>query len=241
MHGVLTHASLARIPAAALTRLGRLRAYASVEVRLDDHQVWVRWDEAGFQILSALLPVHGAEFFERVGTRWHRCGSSLPAFRTPEDGYVSLASALTPARVHAVQNDAEPLAKLVFALQRSATPRSPRALLCKPGALANWAEMAMLAQFKGLEAVRSGDLVLVMATGDAGLPPLAHAERYWGERLLCPLGYRPDPDLPESALLPALGIRDDECGLVRHAAVEVIPRGAARPLSRASARLAADE
>ncbi|MCA8910866.1 MAG: hypothetical protein KDB82_04125 [Planctomycetes bacterium] len=239
MHGVLTHASLARIPASALALLGRLRTYASVQVRIEEQRAWVRWDEAGFQVLRALLPVEGAEFFEKLDSSWHLCGYSLPAFEIPEDGFVPLAMVLTPAAVHTVPDEAEALPRVQFALKRSSEIHSARALLCKPGALAVWADMATLGEFNGILAARSGDLVLVTATGDASLPPLAGAERYWGERLLFPLGYGPDPDLPESALLTALSIRDDEFALVRHAAVEVIPRGVLQPLTRASARLGA--
>ena len=239
MHGVLTHASLARIPASALVLLGRLRAYASVQVRVEDQRAWVRWDEAGFQVLRALLPVEGAKFYEKLDSSWRLCGHSLPAFEIPEDGFVPLATVLTPAPVYAEPDEAEAVHKVLFALKRAAAVQPARAMLCKPGVLGTWADMATLAEFSGLEAARSGDLVLVTATGDANLPPLAGAERYWGERRRGPLGHRPDPDRPESGLLAALGVGDDEFALVRHAAVEVIPRGVLQPLTRASARLGA--
>lgn len=242
MHGVLTHATLARIPASALALLGRLRAYASVEVRIEGEQAWVRWDEAGFEILRALLPVAGAEFYGRLDSKWHLCGRSLPAFEIPEDGFKPLATMLTPARVHVVadtSDDQNAQPRVLLGLKRTSLYQAARAVLCKPRALSDWADMATLSELRGLEAAQSGELVLVRAIGDAPLPTLAQSERYWGERLLCPLGHAPDPDLPESALLPALGVNDDELALIRHSAIEVIPRGALRTLTRASARLGA--
>ncbi|MEZ5991693.1 MAG: hypothetical protein R3E76_05010 [Planctomycetota bacterium] len=242
MHGVLTHATLARIPASALALLGRLRAYASVEVRFEGEQAWVRWDEAGFEILRALLPVAGAEFYERLDSKWHLCGHSLPAFEIPEDGFQPLATMLAPARVHVVTDaatDHSTLPRVLLGLKRTPVFRSACAMLCKPQALSVWAGMATQSELRGLEAAQSGDLVLVRAIGDAPLPVLPNSERYWGERLLCLIGHAPDPDLPESALLPALGVNDDELALVRPTAVEVIPRAALRSLTRASARLGA--
>ncbi|MCA8914716.1 MAG: hypothetical protein KDB90_04825 [Planctomycetes bacterium] len=235
MHGVLTHASLARIPAEDLPLLGGLRAYASVEVRLDGTHAWVRWSEAGYEILRALLPVRCAEFFEKLDRHWHLCGHSLPAFEVPDDGFVPLASVITPAPVLLVADDDEVLPRVVLALRRAEEPRPAVALLTTPKALAAWVDMASQAEIAALEAARSGELVLV--TGER-LPPLM-GERYWGERLFCPLGWMPDPDLPESALLQALGVQAHELALLRKGAVEIIPRSALSSLSRASARLGA--
>jgi hypothetical protein len=235
MHGSLSNATLARIPANALSLLGGLRAYASVQVRLDGARAWVRWDEAGFDILRALLPVRGAEFFEKLDSRWHLCGHSLPAFDVPDDGFVVLASVLTPAATMPVPDDDEVLPRVVLALRRAAAPRRATAMLATPLKLAAWADMATQREIAALEAAQSGELVLLIGER---LPALS-GERYWGERLLCPLGWAPEPDLPECALLEALGLKPDELALIRRGAVEIIPRGALRTLSRASARLGA--
>ncbi|MCB9895979.1 MAG: hypothetical protein H6839_16215 [Planctomycetes bacterium] len=232
MHGTLTHASLARVPVDALPLLGRLRAYASVRVRLEGERAWVRWDEAGFEVLRALLPVHGAEFFEKLDAHWHLCGHSLPAFEVPTGDFVPLASVVTPSVAKPIADDADTLPRVVLALRRTDATRASCALLTTTKALAAWADMATQTEIAALEAARSGELVLVSGSR---LPALA-GERYWGERLLCPLGWAPDPDLPESALLEALGVQANELALVRKGAIEIIPRGAFRTLTRASAR-----
>jgi hypothetical protein len=235
MHGVLTNATLARIPVAALPLIGGLRAYASVQVRVEGSRAWVRWDEAGFEVLRALLPVQGAAFFERLDRHWHICGRCLPAFDVPGDGFQPLASVLTASRVQVVTEAGLSFPKVVLALKRSNQPRDAAALLCGANSLAAWADMAPTARITALSVARSGELVLV-----SGRPlPVFDGERFWGERLLCPLGWAPDPELPEDSLLQAIGARPEELALLRPGSVEIIPCDALRPLTRASARLGA--
>jgi hypothetical protein len=235
MHGVLTNATLARIPADALPLIGGLRAYASVQVRIDDARAWVRWDEAGFEILRALLPVPGAEFFERLDKHWHLCGRSLPAFDVPQMGFLPLASVLTPSRIQPVEYADVTFPKVVLALKRGSQPRNATALLCAPQALAVWADTAPTVKIAALSAARTGSLVLLCGQL---LPPI-EGERFWGERVLCPLGWAPDPDLPEDSLLQAIGAGPSELALLQPGSVEIIPRDALRGLTRASARLGA--
>lgn len=233
MHGVLSNASLARIPTSALHLLGRLRAYASVQVRVDHGFVWIRWDEAGFEILRTLLPVEGAQFFERMDAHWHLCGHSLPAFDIPEVGFVPLATALVPGPQKTFASIDEPSPRVVLALKRSTVTQRTTALLCNLKTLGEWAELAPTREIESVQAARCESLVLL--TGQR-LPSIA-GERFWGERLLCPLGWAPDPALPESALLEAVGVSDSELVLMRGAELEVIPSDALRTLTRASARL----
>ena len=70
---------------------------------------------------------------------------------------------------------------------------------------------------------------------------LEGGERYWGQLLLAPLGFCPDPYLPEAALREAAGIDADELLLLRHGKAEALPRAALGRLSRAALRLAAGE
>jgi hypothetical protein len=54
-----------------------------------------------------------------------------------------------------------------------------------------------------------------------------------------PLGFRPDPGWPESALCDALGLGDGELVLLRESGATAVPAEVLRPLTRAAARLAA--
>jgi hypothetical protein len=73
------------------------------------------------------------------------------------------------------------------------------------------------------------------------LPPLPGAERFWGARVLIPLGYRPEPALLESALLEVLHLMADELAVWTLDGAEVLPRSALQPLTRSAVRLALAE
>jgi MoxR-vWA-beta-propeller ternary system protein len=98
-------------------------------------------------------------------------------------------------------------------------------------------------------AAHSGEDALLMGKH---LPATPRGQRYWGKNLLISLGYRPQPGLPERELLAALGVREDEIGLLRlpHAeasedeeasVLELLPVEAFEPLTRAGIRLALKE
>lgn len=55
---------------------------------------------------------------------------------------------------------------------------------------------------------------------------------------MTPLGFRPEPLLPEAMLASALALNPDEIALVHSEGMEVIPAEAFAPLSRAGVRLA---
>ena len=61
--------------------------------------------------------------------------------------------------------------------------------------------------------------------------------RFWGETVLVPTGFRPEPDLPAAALRAALGVAADELLVLDETGAEVIPRAAFEPLTRAGVRL----
>ena len=79
-----------------------------------------------------------------------------------------------------------------------------------------------------------GDVVLL---GDK-LPLLPGATRYWGQSVFLPLGFRPEPNLPESALREALELSADEIALLDADGVEAIERSLFAKLKRAAVRLA---
>jgi hypothetical protein len=70
------------------------------------------------------------------------------------------------------------------------------------------------------------------------VPLLPRGERLWGERLLVPLGLRPEPALPEIDLLTALDVGREELAVLQAEGVEVLPAAALQPLTRAGIRLA---
>lgn len=231
MPGVLHNATLARVPAADLSRLGPLRGAPGLAVRLEGDSAWVRWQSADATIVGALLPAPGAAFFERRDGDWLPCGKRIPV-DVPTEGFLPLESALLPQPRATVAAQAANLAPLRFTVVRSTRSQPCSAIVCTPAAVATWAAMATDAEIAGLQACRSGTLVLV--TG-ARLPLIAGGERFWGEHVLLPLGWRAEPDLPESTLCEAAGCGPEEILLWRDGAV-FVPRKAITPLTRAAAR-----
>jgi hypothetical protein len=109
---------------------------------------------------------------------------------------------------------------------------------CYLTGLKQWADLVPSAQLAALRAARFGSWVLLL-----GSPPplLPDGERYWGQRILVPLGQRVEPALPESALCEALALRPDEVFLLGASGGEVVSLEVFQPLTRAGTRLAVPE
>jgi hypothetical protein len=219
-----------------LPLLADLRLRSDVRVRLEGQAAWVYWLAGDRDVLLRVLAVDGAVIFEHRDRRWYRPGCHLPSFAVPDDTDARpLLSLLTPAPV-AAQTTTASVVPILWRLVRDPQPRPARALCCSLSELAAWAEQATSRQMAGLEvAIDAQGQVLVMGEQ---LPPLIVGPRYWGRRLLLPLGWRPEPNLDENALCAAAGLRPEELGLWTPAGVDVVERETLRPLTRAAIRLA---
>lgn len=233
MRSILANAGLARLPASALALAGRLRGAGRIGVHLDGSIAWLRFDAPAPDIISALLPAPGAIFYELAGKQWRRCGSRLDA-DVPVDGFTALEAIIFPAAAPSPEPPPDLPPPAVLTLAPSDKPEPARALLCKAAALAAWASLAPDAAVTTLRAARAGGSVLLL--GDA--LPAIDGRRYWGERVMLPLGIRARPDLPESTLAEALAVPSDCLALIDET-LELVPLSAFAPLSRASARLGA--
>src|SRR5262249_10790966 len=133
---------------------------------------------------------------------------------------------------------AVPLRRCPLTLVRDSQSHPTTALRCDVASLAAWAERATTAQLSAVTGIRSNKVVLLRG---GKLPMLPGARRYWGDRLLSPLGYRPEPALPEDAVLAALEAGKDVIVLLEFEGVELLPLHAFEPLTRAGVRLALAE
>src|SRR5262249_25100136 len=149
-----------------------------------------------------------------------------------EDVARPLASVVTPSPVMSLPARLE-RATVCLSLVRDGRFRPATALLCSMTDLARWADSATSHQVDGLRAARHQESVLVCG---ASLPPLP-GQRWWGGGVLIPAGYRPDPDLPESALAQALSVSAGDVVLLTAEGAERVPAATFGPLSRASIRL----
>jgi hypothetical protein len=232
-------ACCACLPAAGLAHLAPLRARADLRVLLRDGRAWAFWPAGDAGLARHVLAIAGAELFARRDGAWYRLGRHLPAFDVPgEAGARPLASALHPAPLRPEASTTAAWRPLRARLVRDDRPRPASALRCTLAELGRWAEGATSHQLAGLEAATCAGWVLLRG---ARLPALAGAARFWGRAVLVPLGWRPEPALPEAALAAALGLAPDELAVLGEAEAELVPGGAFGPVTRAGVRLALRE
>jgi hypothetical protein len=227
----------ARLPAPALAALAELRRDPEIRVTLAGEYAWVRWDAGNAAVLRRLLPLPGVELFARRDASWHRPGAHLPAFDVPADldaGSIALARAVTPLPIRARGPVGKAPLPVRLGLSREARVREATAMRCTLADLGRWAEMAPTADLHALESVWAGEVALILGRR----LPAVDGERFWGDRLLSPIGFRPEPDLPEPALCRALGVAEGAIVVLEADGFEVVPRVAIGPLSRAGVRLA---
>jgi hypothetical protein len=231
----------ARLPAAALAHLGPLRVRTDVRVLAQGGELWLRWPAGDEEVLHRALAVRGAEVFARRDGSWYAPGRSLPTFGVPDELPQTLLHLLSPEPV-TPKAGAPAVRPVRLTLARDDTVRPAAALCCALADLDRWAEGATARRLAALEAAHcpapGGPRVLLLGER---LPPLPAGERFWGRSVLAPLGWRPEPALGEAALRAALDLQDDEIALLTPEGVEVVPRSAFRPLTRAGIRLALRE
>ncbi len=233
----LDDATFAIIPAHALALLAPLRDVAGVTVALDGSRARVAFPSGARAVLERLLCAPGVELYERRENAWHRAGSSLPAFELDTRGsFIPLARALTPSHVEAEIAPQLRVTPVALTLARSEKPRECTAALYDLRALCAWADMASSRVIESFRAAMQGERVLVLG---ANPPWLDGAQRFWGERVQCPLGFELTPQAPESAICESLGLREGEIVVVGENGADVVPAGAIAQLTRAGIRLAA--
>jgi hypothetical protein len=253
----LSEVGCASLPLAGLAALADVRCVRSVDAAIEGDRVWVRWPAGDEQFPLRVLSVSGAELYvERDGV-WFRFGSRLPSRGWPKGAVAEpLQFLLSPAFPDPETPRAEQLRRCSIALVRDPRPRPAAAMSCDISALAAWAERATTAEIGAVEGIHSDGSVVLRGRKLPMLPapspyPFPHpggegrvrgpARRYWGERVFVRLGHRPEPALPESAILAALNAGEETLALLDFEGVELLPLHAFQPLTRAGVRLALTE
>ncbi len=229
----------ASLPATALLLLASLRTEPTLRVAQADGVLWLRWSPGRMAVVRALLPLTGVQLYVQREPHWHRRGAALPAWDFPATlDFQPLDRVLFPAPMKPIPTPTTQLQPCRLSVRADDEPRATTALFCPAEALLPWADTVPSVQLRKLRAAVLGGRLLVI--GDA-LPLLPQGQRCWGRRVLLPLGARPDPDLPESALIEAAGLADDEILLYRDDVWEAVPTTCLEPLTRAGLRLLARE
>ncbi len=113
-------------------------------------------------------------------------------------------------------------------------PRRTTAIRCDFQSLARWSDRATSWEIGRLRGAICENRVLLRGEP---LPVLAGAERFWGDRVLVPLGLRPEPDWPDKTLREAAGIDDSEILVLTPQNAEAIPISSLQSWSRAGIRM----
>jgi hypothetical protein len=239
MSAPLAEVCCACFPAGELAALAEVRCVSGVRVALAGGRAWLRWQPGDDRVLRRVLPIRGVQLYFLHANRWHRFGHHLPAFDFPiQLEYRPLDEVLIPAPVEPIAAPAWDCAPFVLALARDDRPRPTAALACALVDLASWADGMPAVRLAELHAAQLEGRVLLLGKR---LPLLPVSERFWGQRVLVPLGFRLDPSLPETFVLRALGLNDDELLLIRAEKCEVLSRSVFEPLTRAGLLLAYSE
>jgi len=242
MFNCFADACRARLPLEHLEALASLRVVPGVQVLRDETNLWLRWETDGDLVLRVILPLPDAVLFERREDRWHRVGEHLPSFDVPTLGdFQPLANMLFPAPVLPVAPPVRtppPWQLQTLRLVSDPTPRVTSAVLTTRAALLAWVDAVTSARLQTLQFAHCDDDALLLGRR---VPLLPSGLRFWGERVLRPLGFRVDPDLPERALLAAFGSEPGELAIVRDDRIELVSDDVLRPVTRAAVRLAAEE
>jgi hypothetical protein len=242
-----------RIAIEDLRVLADLRGRVEIRITVMGDRAWVFWEPGTAPmpevLVRRLLPLPGVEMYTQRGGTWYRVGARLPAFGVPlgagSEG-APLERIVLPKPMTAVPPADVAASPVCLRLVRDSPCRArpARGLLCSLARLAAWAEDATSERLAALQAAwtagpeaGSNDHDVLVLGAPGSLPELPDGVRFWGVDLLVPIGFRPDPELPEPALCRAVGAGPDDLVVLHGQDSERIPRAAFRPLSRAAVRL----
>ena len=190
--------------------------------------------------------------FARRGGHWYRPGEHLPAFGLPigdATAGLPLKNILFPRPMTVASSTSRetttPSTLRLRARSPESTSAGPRGRLAALETLADWADRETTARITSLSGAWIADpdgesgQCEVLVLGEPGtLSTSMGGTRFWGIDVLIPLGFRPEPDLPEPTLRRLFGAGPDDLVLLDFEGYGAIPREVFRPLTRAGIRLA---
>jgi hypothetical protein len=230
---------LACLPRDRLAELAEIRCVPGVRVALASDRAWARFEAGDERVVRRVLPIAGVRLYARRDGSWFAHGQHLPAFEVPENlDDQPLHQVLTPAPVQPVAAPPPTLRPLPLTLVADDRPRPTSGMTCDLAGLAAWADTVPTVRLATLRAAHHQGRVFLLGQR---LPLLASGERFWGQRVLVPVGQRLEPALPEGAIGAALGLLPEEILILRADKAEIVAREALQPLTRAGLRLALRE
>lgn len=236
MTSALNAVCCARLPVAELARLGPLRARDDVHVLRDGERLWVFWTAPDRDLAAWLLSLPGVELIQRQADGWRGLGQHLPTFDVPDPHSArTLPTLLSPAPLEPIAPGLALWKPVEVKLVSDEQPRTTTALLVSLAEVVRWADTATSHSLAKVRAARREERLLLRGK----LPPLL-GERYWGDRVLLPAGWRYEPAVAEGVLAKALHLDAEDVVLLTSTGADVIPGCAFAPVTRAGVRLAAE-
>jgi len=234
-----TEVSAARMPMAGLLAFAAIRNRSGITIQRDENDVWVIFPAGDAEVLRCLRPVIGVQFLARRGSSWLQFGKRVPTVeKTRLLGGLPLDKAIFPTSLAADPPIDSPIMPVPIRIVRGGSIEAATAVRTNVESLAHWADAATTSELVVVRGARCGSEAVLLGQR---LPMLAGAQRYWGKRILVPLGFCSDPELPEALLLEACGAANDEIVLLDFGGASMIAESAFEPLTRAGLRLAARE
>ncbi len=235
----------ASLPISSLGSFADLRRDRHLRIVVQEDLAWIVWDSPDPALVHRLMTIPNSRLFSRESGGWTLLGNRVPSFNLPidVDNGRSLVHEIIPAHLEPTTPDSAPLSRVELRLVRDpiGLERPATLLICDIGTLTEWADMAVSSAFDRLSGATSGRAAIVRG---APLPTIVATSRYWGNRVLCPLGFQLNPALPEPAILQAHNVPKDRL-LIFHdeepVSHETVPLSVLVPLSRASIRIAMRE
>jgi MoxR-vWA-beta-propeller ternary system domain bpX2 len=234
--------SAARIPSEDLDSLARFRDREDIQLAPDvgGNHLWVRWPIESFDVAMAVFGISRVELFRSSGLQWYRAGSRIPIdFSPPDhDRFCSIQRLLIPSKIE-WDGPSGAVRPMTLLLAPSDVRRATSAMKARASDLIAWAECTPRSRLASKLAAIEGEMVWLLG---ADLP-WAPGPRWWGDRILCPLGLEPVPRLSEEFFVQALGLADGESAVLERTEVgtraSMFTRSAFDPLTLSGLRMIA--
>jgi hypothetical protein len=221
-----------------LPLLGRLRNVLTLRLHVHNGEVWIQFPAGERAVLECLQVVPGVRFFSQIDKVWYRFGNSLPTSEHPPTGAGRpLTMLLQPSGLTAeAVTQLEPISPVRLGLVRSGVARQTSALRCQLSDLQGWIDSATTSEIAAVRGVYFSNEVLLL--GEV-LPVVPGSIRFWGQRVLLPLGFELSESYSEQSILAAVRAANYEMLLIQETEVQFVMMSLLQPLTRAGLRLAA--
>lgn len=223
------------LPAARMGRLASLRCQPGVEVALHERHLWLRWPAGNEAIAGLVFAIGEAHLYARVDGYWYAWNRATPDFAVPQDlRFRPLDQVIFPERIEPTAAVAPAVTPVALRLVADDCFRPTMGLLCPLASFWQWAESMPPSALVRLRAAFDGQRLFVLGKQ---MPIVDGGERFWGQRVFIPLGFRPEPDLSEASLRKLLDVPEEDLVVLRPESRETIAQDLFTPLGHAALRL----